>query len=344
MDVAHATDRQIFDAVANLVASYTEHLEFSSDAAGDFNASPFDVFLAVNDLPKAPGRGESAIDYSRRLLKRIRRLEADGALQFVYANPNTDSGAFSFHPTQEFRFAHGELRGLQIFLREPSGPRFTAAQLAAGGVGNCIACHPAPRFTDFRLHNTGATQLEYDALHGANAFAGLPVPGVFERLADYDAFLPATSHHPEASGRFRAVPDAADPRLTDLGVWNVFANPAFPATQGRLWHMLCDDEFGGKAPGLLAVLGRCAPSALLPKTIALFKTAGLRDLSHSAPYIHNGQFDTLDEVIELYRTTAALERARTLRNGADELAGIALAPGDVAVLVAFLRSLNEDYE
>jgi cytochrome c peroxidase len=73
-------------------------------------------------------------------------------------------------------------------------------------------------------------------------------------------------------------------------------------------------------------------------------TPGLRDLSHSAPYIHNGQFDTLEDVIELYRTTSTLERARALRNGADELAGIALAPSDVSPLAAFLRSLNEDYQ
>jgi len=53
---------------------------------------------------------------------------------------------------------------------------------------------------------------------------------------------------------------------------------------------------------------------------------------------------TLEDVIELYRTTSTLERPRALRNGADELAGIALAPSDVSPLAAFLRSLNEDYQ
>ena len=40
-------------------------------------------------------------------------------------------------------------------------------------------------------------------------------------------------------------------------------------------------------------------------------------------------------------STAA--RAGTLRNAAHELTGIALVPGDVAPLGAFLRSLDEDY-
>jgi hypothetical protein len=69
-----------------------------------------------------------------------------------------------------------------------------------------------------------------------------------------------------------------------------------------------------------------------------------RCYGHSATYLDNGQFDTLEDVIELYRATSTLERARTLRNGADELAGIALAPRDVSPMAAILRSLNEDYQ
>ena len=59
--------------------------------------------------------------------------------------------------------------------------------------------------------------------------------------------------------------------------------------------------------------------------------------------MHNGQFDTLANVVDLYRTTSALERAHRLRNGTTDLAGVALVPGDVAPVVSFLRALNEDY-
>ena len=118
-----------------------------------------------------------------------------------------------------------------------------------------------------------------------------------------------------------------------------------PSPQARLRQMLCDAEFGVPVPAfLVSVLPRCTPAALLPRSVALFKTAGLRDLEHGAPYLHSGQFDTLEDVIAFYVRTAQMQRAGTLRNGAPELGGIVLGPSDVAPLAAFLRSLNEDYQ
>lgn len=345
VDVARATNRQIFDAVAELISAYTEQLVFSTDGNGNFNLSPFDVFLEQNGLPRQAAKGETHIEYSRRLLKRIVQIEGSGALQFVSSNPNTPNGQFEFHPNQAFTFGADELLGLKIFFSEPKNVPLSPSEITAGSLGNCIACHAAPTFTDFRLHNTGASQVEYDAIHGATTFAQLAVPGLGQRLAHHDQYLPPTPQHPDASGVFRAVPDASAPQLTDLGVWNVFANPDFPKPQPRLRQILCDAEFGTRVPPFLVqFLGRCSFSALLPKTIALFKTPGLRDLNHSGPYMHNGQFELLGDVIELYRTTSALERAQALRNGDAELAGIALRVQDVAPLVAFLRSLNEDYQ
>jgi cytochrome c peroxidase len=60
--------------------------------------------------------------------------------------------------------------------------------------------------------------------------------------------------------------------------------------------------------------------------------------------MHNGQFDTLADIIRFYLRSAAQARQGTLRNGARNLRGIALTPDDVAPLVAFLKSLNEDYQ
>jgi hypothetical protein len=340
IDVNKASDAQIVAAVSTLVGVYTEQLEFSTDDNGDFNLSPYDVFLDTNGLPRHPGKHESDVDYSKRLLNRIKQLETAGTLQFVNTNPNTASGLFDFHPNQLFTFGADELQGLKIFFNTPSAP-LTSGQIAAGGVGNCTACHAAPTFTDFGLHNTGATQIEYDNLHGSGAFAALNIPGLLTRLSNHDAYLPATPAHPDATGRFRAVPSASDPSLTDLGVWNVFANPDMPKPQATLWTMICQQETGSSHP--LQLLGACNPNALLPKTIAIFKTPGLRDLSHGAPYIHTGQFDTLASVVDLYRTTSTLARAGQLRNGAKELKSVALTGADSDPLIAFLKSLNEDY-
>lgn len=122
--------------------------------------------------------------------------------------------------------------------------------------------------------------------------------------------------------------------MIDLGVWNVFANADMPGPQTKIRSILCDDQ----------VPCPLSDATLLDRAIARFKTPGLRDLSHSAPYMHNGQFDTLNDIAEFYRDTSAQARSTTLRNGAIQLQGIALNAGDVGSLVAFLKSLNEDYQ
>jgi len=260
--------------------------------------------------------------------------ELAGTLRFVTSNPNRPNGQFEFH-AQSFQFQALELAGLKIFLTEPSSPpTATPAEITAGKVGNCLACHAAPNFTDFKLHNTGTTQKEYDDIHGAGQFAGLAIPNLATRNGNYNQYLPATELHPAALEPFRDVPLLANPTLTDLGVWNIFANPDKPNPQAKIRTILCDEQ----QPCPLS------DATLLDRAIARFKTAGLRDLDHSNPYMHTGQFDTLDTIIAFYRGVSAQARAGTLRNGATELQGMALTAADATSLVAFLNSLNEDYQ
>src|SRR5678815_4877223 len=81
----------------------------------------------------------------------------------------------------------------------------------------------------------------------------------------------------------------------------------------------------------------------LPHMIARFKTPDLRDLISSDPYFHTGRFNTLPQAIGFYQNVSALARAGLLRNGDPKLQGISLDGSAVAPLVAFLRSLSEDY-
>ncbi|MEP6935847.1 MAG: hypothetical protein ABI988_18230, partial [Nitrospirota bacterium] len=167
--------------------------------------------------------------------------------------------------------------------------------------------------------------------HAAGAFATLTIPSLAARIPDD---LPDTEQHPAANGRFRSIP-SADTTLTDLGVWNIFLNPDMPNPQAKIRAILCDEHFPAACP---------ADSVLLDEAIARFKTPGLRDLGHSAPYMHNGQFDTLNDAVGFYLRTSSRARAGTLRNGINAVQGIALLPADITPLVAFLKSLNEDYQ
>jgi len=153
-------------------------------------------------------------------------------------------GHFTTHD-QLFEFGTNELEGLKIFLapggrrNEPrdrfAQPRFDGR---AGRTGNCAACHTPPAFTDFIFHNTGSTQEEYDAIHGPGSFQYVFVPGLATRQSNYDAYLPPTPNHPNATGKFETPPAPNQPGAVDIGLWNVFANPDFPAPQPALRQIL----------------------------------------------------------------------------------------------------------
>jgi cytochrome c peroxidase len=320
VQVDRASDREILDKVAALIEAYMRSLVFAQDERREFSGSPYDVFLRKNGLPRKPRSNESPLNYNRRLLRQINQL----------ANPQFVSDADGSFTTQNqpFQFGDLELAGLKIFLTPGSN---SPGARPSGGVGNCVACHTPPAFTDFRFHNTGATQEEYDSIHGPGAFALIQIPDLRERRTNFDAYLPPTARHPGASGRFLAVPSLDRPGWVDLGLWNVFANPDLPKPQANLLNILKGH-------------GRNTYLALLPETIARFKTPGLRDPGQSNPYLHTGRMDSLEAVIEFYRQFSDLARAGQVRNGAPELPGIELTEDDVAPLAAFLRALNEDYE
>lgn len=362
VDVATASDTEIVAAVAKLIAAYTRGLVFAQDEAGRFSGSPYDRFLVENGLPAAPTAGESGEDYTERLRRSLAHL----------ADPVFVSDGDFVHHEQRFAFGPEELRGLRIFLSpsshashgHPRGPRrfgresggrtagFGGFGTFETGAGNCAACHPAPTFTDFGFHNTGISQMEYDAVHGAGAFQALTVPDLRTRRADADRWLPATSRHPHAREPFRRVPTRDEPAWTDLGVWNIFANRDFPGPQRRLRRALCRDvrRTGpahrhrrlrrGRGRGRKA----CRRASLLEASLARFKTPGLRDLGHSAPYMHNGAFDEIEDVLRFYAEAAHLARRGRLRNADERLLPIRLSTGDIADLGRFLRALNEDYE
>lgn len=197
--------------------------------------------------------------------------------------------------------------------------------------GNCALCHPAPDFTDHSFHNNGASQEEYDAIHGQGTFALLPVPGYAERQANPDEYLPATPQHPNASSRFEFPPSSTDPAKADLGMWNIYADDDFPEPQKQLQSVMC------------ATGSACDPDTVLPNTLARFRTPTIRDLGQTDPYLHTGRKATIEEVIQFYRDMATLQSAGKLRNGDPAIGSISIDDADAAALAAFLRSLNEDF-
>jgi cytochrome c peroxidase len=141
-----------------------------------------------------------------------------------------------------------------------------------------------------------------------------------------------TVSHPNASERFRHAPVAGSPQFADLGLWNIYLNPDKPNPQTNIKSVICGaGQDGSAAQGL-------------GNTMARFKTPTLRDLEDSAPCFHNGSKARFNDVIEFYLNRSQLARQGLLRNAPAEFPNMSLSEDDVAALVAFLKSLTEDYD
>jgi cytochrome c peroxidase len=76
---------------------------------------------------------------------------------------------------------------------------------------------------------------------------------------------------------------------------------------------------------------------LEPRHFGEFKVPGLRGLTASAPYFHDGSAATIEDVIRHY---SELDESRLHADGARLLQSLNLTPGQVADLAAFLRTLS----
>lgn len=81
-----------------------------------------------------------------------------------------------------------------------------------------------------------------------------------------------------------------------------------------------------------------------PADRGLFKVTSLRNVALTAPYMHDGRFKTLEEVIEHYnsgvKNNPNLSPQLQLPNGQPRL--LNLSPADNAALVAFLKTLTDN--
>lgn len=74
-----------------------------------------------------------------------------------------------------------------------------------------------------------------------------------------------------------------------------------------------------------------------PRHFGEFRVPGLRQLVHTAPYMHNGSLHTLQDVVRHY---SELNEERLHADGERILRPLKLSPAQAADLVAFLRSLS----
>ncbi len=100
-------------------------------------------------------------------------------------------------------------------------------------------------------------------------------------------------------------------------------------------HQFHDNGLDGEAPGRAKVTGSSGDAGK-------FSTPSLRNVALTAPYMHDGRFATLEEVIEHYST--GIHRRATLDPNLAKHpeTGLHLSDPDKAALVAFLKTLSEE--
>ncbi len=141
LDIASSSPDALLEGIGTAMADYMRTLESERD-------SPYDKFLAANNVDTEPRDRESSRAYGMRTLERLTRLRREQEVNYVEG------------------FGPAALTGYEVFLRS-SG---------TGAIGNCVVCHVPPHFNDGSFHNTGVTQLEYDGIHGEGSFARLQIP------------------------------------------------------------------------------------------------------------------------------------------------------------------------
>ena len=79
-----------------------------------------------------------------------------------------------------------------------------------------------------------------------------------------------------------------------------------------------------------------------PETMRAFRTGSIRNSSFTAPYMHNGVFKTLDQVIDFYDKGGGAGRKLTVENQTLESAPLQLTANEKTDLLLFLKSLDEN--
>ncbi|MFD2068792.1 cytochrome-c peroxidase [Pontibacter silvestris] len=72
-----------------------------------------------------------------------------------------------------------------------------------------------------------------------------------------------------------------------------------------------------------------------------YKTPTLRNIALTAPYMHDGRFETLDDVLEHYRSGVRMSPALAIELQQEGRLGIALSGAEKANIIAFLTTLTD---
>ncbi len=187
------------------------------------------------------------------------------------------------------------------------------------------------------LQNSGTYPELFDAAFGNTAIDSVNVSKAIAQFvrtlisgnSKFDRYLNGQEDLSEAEERGMNI--FLDETRGDC--FHCHGNPMNPLWTDNRFHNNGLDEFFVDR-GLGAVTGD-------PRDDGLFRTPSLRNLSFTAPYMHDGRFNTLDEVIDHYSEGLVYsETVSPLLKKVSE-GGVGLTPEEKSDLKAFLLSLSD---
>lgn len=122
-----------------------------------------------------------------------------------------------------------------------------------------------------------------------------------------------------------------------LPLFNGTAAPVFATTESEVLGVL-------RAPGVPELdpdLGRYTHTKMDELKYA-FKTPTLRNVALTAPYMHNGTYQTLEEVMEFYNKGGAAGYGITLPGQTLSADSLQLSEGEKQDIIAFMRALTDN--
>lgn len=149
-------------------------------------------------------------------------------------------------------------------------------------------------------------------------------------------------------GRTMAFSNFTESEMRGMAIFNTEAKANDPTNEGG-------DCFHCHAPPLFMLRGfmnNALDSVFIdqgrgavtgdPNDMGLFKIPSLRNLSYTAPYMHDGRFETLEEVIEFYANGAHSNSPNVAASMHALQDSVYLSPPQRQDLLAFLLTLNDD--
>lgn len=187
------------------------------------------------------------------------------------------------------------------------------------GRGSCIDCHNTPLFSDGKFHNIGIPQV------------GPHVPSVSQCVG------------PPC--------DCQDAGIAGASCWPAGARAGQQKLASQEFHRGgTNNAYDDHAASQGAAAGESMDAGTTDRVLALqvgaWRTPSLRDVAMTAPYMHDGLFATLADVVWHYdqgggeSEVGKIESVRDGGTGTSELAPLRLSAQDRNDLVAFLETLT----